>query len=211
MRGPNPKPEPMNPRNIRREVSLITDDERQKIFRQQGVTIWLTGFSGSGKSTIAKALERHLVTGCHYCFILDGDNIRYGLNRDLGFSADDRKENIRRIAEVARLFNVAGMIAITAFISPYRADRDMAREIIGDERFLEVHVSTALDVCESRDPKNLYKKARAGEIQFFTGISDPYEEPHDPALRLDTATLAVEESVNIIYELLKKRGVFGSA
>lgn len=204
-----PDSQPKNPRNIRREDSLVSDQERQQIFRQRGVTIWLTGYSGSGKSTIAKALERQLVSSGHYCYILDGDNIRHGLNRDLGFTADDRKENIRRIAEVARLFNVAGMIAITAFISPYRSDRDMAREIVGEENFLEVHVSTPLEVCEQRDPKSLYKKARAGEILHFTGISDPYEEPHDPALRLDTSMLEVERSVTIIVELLQSRGVFG--
>jgi len=202
-------PHPKHSRNIRREDSLVSDEERQQIFRQRGVTIWLTGFSGSGKSTIAKALERHLVSSGHYCYILDGDNIRHGLNRDLGFTADDRKENIRRIAEVARLFNAAGMIAITAFISPYRSDRDMAREIVGAENFLEVHVSTPLEICEQRDPKNLYKKARAGEIQHFTGISDPYEEPQDPALRLDTSMLEVERSVTIIFDLLQSRGVFG--
>lgn len=201
--------EPLNPRNIRRETSLVSATEREQIFRQRGVTIWLTGFSGSGKSTIAKALERELVTHAQYCFILDGDNIRHGLNRDLGFSADDRKENIRRIAEVSQLFNAAGMIAITAFISPYRADRDMARAIVGSDNFLEVHVCTPLDVCELRDPKNLYKKARAGQITQFTGVSDPYEEPLAPALQLDTSVLEVPESVRRIIDLLNQRGVFG--
>ncbi len=195
-------------RNIRREESIVTSADREKILRQRGVTIWLTGLSGSGKSTVAKELERALIERGHLCFILDGDNIRHGLNRDLGFSADERKENIRRIAEVSHLFNMSGMIAVTAFISPYRADRAMARAIIGDDQFIEVHVSTPIDVCEQRDPKNLYKKARAGEIQQFTGISDPYEAPDQPALRLDTSALSIEASVDQLIKMLERREVF---
>ncbi len=197
-------------RNIVREVSLVSRDEREQRCGQRGVTLWLTGLSGSGKSTVAKALERTLISMGHFCYLLDGDNIRHGLNKDLGFSADDRKENIRRIAEVSHLFNEAGMIVITAFISPYRSDRDGARDIIGSDRFLEVHVSTPLEVCEARDPKNLYKKARSGEIVQFTGISDPYEAPFQPEVVLDTSALSVEESVRTLMAQLSEHGFLQS-
>ena len=195
-------------RNIVREESAVSVADRQKILGQRGVTIWLTGLSGSGKSTIAKELEKQLIADGKLCFILDGDNIRHGLNRDLGFTAEERKENIRRIAEVARLFNQAGIIAVTAFISPYREDREMARQIIGDDDFFEIHVSTPIEVCEKRDPKNLYKRAKAGEIPQFTGVTDPYEEPEAPALQLDTSGLAVDESVTRILKLLTEKDVF---
>jgi bifunctional enzyme CysN/CysC len=195
-------------RNIRREASMVAAGDREQILKQRGVTIWLTGLSGSGKSTIAKELEQQLIRDGHLCYILDGDNIRHGLNRDLGFSAEERKENIRRIAEVAHLFNQAGMIAVTAFISPYRADREMAREIVGAENFLEVHVSTPIEVCEQRDPKSLYKKARAGEIPQFTGITDPYEAPEKPSLEIDASALEPEESVKVIIELMRESVVF---
>jgi adenylylsulfate kinase len=160
----------------------------------------LTGLSGSGKSTLAKALEKRLVESGHLAYILDGDNIRHGLNRDLGFSAQDRTENIRRVAEVARLLNEAGVIVITAFISPYREDRAQARQIIGASRFAEIYVDAPLEVCESRDPKGLYKKARAGEIPQFTGISDPYEAPEAPELRLRTAEESVDQLVARLVE-----------
>jgi bifunctional enzyme CysN/CysC len=176
--------------NIHREASLVPPGQRQALLRQRGGTVWLTGLSGSGKSTIARELERQLFDAGHACYILDGDNIRHGLNRDLGFSATDRTENIRRIAEVARLFNEAGLLVITAFISPYREDRAHARAIVGPERFFEIHVDAPLAVCETRDPKGLYRKARAGEIQQFTGISAPYEPPEEPALILDTTALS---------------------
>ncbi len=195
-------------RNIRREASMVATEDREQILKQRGVTIWLTGLSGSGKSTIAKQLEQQLVQDGHLCYILDGDNIRHGLNRDLGFSAEERKENIRRIAEVAHLFNMAGMIAVTAFISPYRADREMAREIVGADNFLEVHVSTPIEVCEQRDPKSLYKKARAGEIPQFTGITDPYEAPGKPSLEIDASALEPEESVKAIIQLMRESDVF---
>jgi bifunctional enzyme CysN/CysC len=195
-------------RNIRREASMVATEDREQILKQRGVTIWLTGLSGSGKSTIAKQLEQQLVQDGHLCYILDGDNIRHGLNRDLGFSAEERKENIRRIAEVAHLFNMAGMIAVTAFISPYRADREMAREIVGADNFLEVHVSTPIEVCEQRDPKSLYKKARAGEIPQFTGITDPYEAPGKPSLEIDASALEPEESVKAIIQLMRDSDVF---
>lgn len=193
-------------RHISREASLVSRAEREQRLGQRGVTLWLTGLSGSGKSTIAKALEQALVEAGHVCYLLDGDNIRHGLNRNLGFSAEDRAENIRRIAEVARLFNNAGVIVITAFISPYRIDRDNARAIIGKECFIEGYVSTSLEVCEARDPKQLYRKARAGEIAQFTGVSDPYESPEDPAIVLDTATLSVDQSVQLLSDQLRLRG-----
>ena len=184
--------------NITREKELVATAERERLLGQRGATIWLTGLSGSGKSTIAKHLEKRLIELGHPAYILDGDNIRHGLNRDLGFSAEDRAENIRRIAEVARLFNEAGLLVITAFISPYRRDRDHAREVIGSDRFFEIHVSTPLAVCEKRDPKGLYRKARAGEIREFTGISAPYEPPERPALAVDAAVDDVEACVEQI-------------
>ena len=178
--------------------------ERARLLGQRPCTLWLTGLSGAGKSSVAKALEKRLLAEGNACFVLDGDVVRQGLNQDLGFSPDDRKENIRRLAEVARLFNQAGMIVITAFISPYREDRRRAREIIGAERFLEVHVDATLEECERRDVKGLYQKARAGEIPDFTGISAPYEAPETPELRLDTTALSVEESVEEILDLLRQ-------
>jgi bifunctional enzyme CysN/CysC len=216
--------------NIVKSDSLVSAEDRQNLLNQKGATLWLTGLSGSGKSTIARQLERELIDLGHVCYILDGDNIRHGLNRDLGFSMEDRTENIRRIAEVAHLFNEAGVIVITAFISPYRADREQARAIItqGAERkvhseenpmrhalgslpqnFIEIFVDTPLEVCERRDPKGLYKKARAGEIPQFTGISDPYEAPEKPELVLPTAELSVEASVDVIIAKLREEGVIG--
>ncbi len=197
-------------KNIRPEPSLVTPAERQKVAGQKAVTLWLTGLSGSGKSTIAQALEKRLLAAGHLAYILDGDNLRHGLNRDLGFSAPDRAENIRRVAEVSRLFNQAGVMIITSFISPYRQDREIARAIIGEEQFLEIHVSTPLEICESRDVKGLYKKARAGEITQFTGISDPYEAPEAPALVLPAHELEVEEAANRLYGLLLERGCFSA-
>lgn len=196
-------------RNIKVEHGLVTPEDREKLLRQTGATIWLTGLSGSGKSTIAKTLEKRLISEGHACYILDGDNIRHGLNRDLGFSAEDRSENLRRISEVARLFNSAGVIVITAFISPYRRNRDMARTIIGEDRFLEVFVDTPIEICEERDVKGLYKKARAGEIPQFTGITDPYEPPENPAIQLSGHTQPVEQSVDVIVGELRSRNILG--
>ncbi len=193
--------------HIRMETGLITRNQREQLLGQKGVTLWLTGLSGSGKSTISQAVEQALITKGRTAFILDGDNVRHGLNRDLGFSAKDRTENIRRIAEVARLFNEAGVIVLTAFISPFRADRELARQIIGPDHFLEIFVNTPLAVCEQRDPKGLYKKARAGEIRQFTGISDPYEPPTTPALALSGYERPVEESTEVIITLLRQKGV----
>lgn len=183
----------------------VTPADRARLLRQEAATIWLTGLSGSGKSTLAFELEHALVQQGYPAYVLDGDNVRHGLNRELGFSPQDRHENIRRIAEVARLLNDAGMMVITAFISPYRQDRAMARDIVGREHFLEVHLATRLHVCEQRDPKGLYRKARSGEISDFTGISAPYEAPDNPALTLDTASLSVEQSVAHILQKLAPR------
>jgi len=195
--------------NIVKSDSLVSADERQKLLGQHGATIWLTGLSGSGKSTIAQQLEKELIAQGHLCYILDGDNVRHGLNRDLGFSMEDRKENIRRIAEVAALMNDAGVIVISSFISPYISDRADAREVIGDESFIEVFVDTPIEVCEQRDPKGLYKKARTGEIQQFTGVSDPYEAPQDAEITLPTEELAPAEAANMIIDDLKGRGIIG--
>lgn len=162
-------------------------EDRNRLLGQRPLTIWLTGLSASGKSTLAFALERRLVDVGRACYVLDGDNIRHGLNKDLGFSHQDRTENIRRIAEVARLMNNAGLIVITAFISPYRDDRRLAREIVGAERFVEVYISTPIETCEGRDPKGMYKRARAGQLSGFTGVNDPYEPPETPDLTIDTS------------------------
>ncbi len=174
-----------------------------------GCTVWMTGLSGSGKSTIASALEHALVGRGVFAYRLDGDNVRHGLNANLGFSANDREENIRRIGEVSKLFADAGVVAITSFISPYRADRAKVRALheAAGLPFVEVFVDTPIEVCESRDPKGLYKKARAGEIKGFTGIDDPYEAPEAPEVTLPTAELSIEESVQVILENLEKAGI----
>jgi adenylyl-sulfate kinase len=183
----------------------ITRADRSQLLRQTPATVWLTGLSGAGKSTLAFALEQHLVAQGNACYVLDGDNVRHGLSRDLGFSSEDRSENIRRIAEVAKLINDAGLIVIAAFISPLQGDREMARQIIGPEFFLEVHVSTTLQVCEERDPKGYYKHARAGNIPGFTGITAPYEPPVAPALSLDTAVTGVSSCVGLLLDTLQPR------
>ena len=180
----------------------VTGDERSILLGQRPATIWLTGLSGAGKSTIGYALERRLLDAGRAAYVLDGDNVRHGLNRDLGFSPQDRAENIRRIAEVARLLNDAGLIVITAFISPYREDREMARTIVGSTGFLEVHVNTPLEVCEGRDPKGFYRLARAGELPAFTGVSAPYESPLAPACSIDTATCGIDGCVDRLLGLL---------
>lgn len=192
-------------RNIVWQRGEVSAAQRVQLFKQEAAAIWLTGLSGSGKSTVAFKLEQALMSRAYPAYVLDGDNVRHGLNGDLGFSPQDRKENIRRIAEVARLFNDAGMMVITAFISPYRQDRAMAREIIGADRFLEVHLATSLAVCEQRDPKGLYRKARQGEIADFTGISAPYEAPEHPALTIDSANMSVSHCVEQIIATLSPR------
>ena len=192
--------------NIKWHHGKITKDDRIKLIKQKGVTIWLTGLSGSGKSTIAVELEHALLENSHQAYILDGDNIRHGLNKNLGFSSEDRSENIRRIGEVAKLFTDANIITITAFISPYRQDRENARKLQKDGEFIEVYVKCPLDVCEQRDTKGLYKKARAGEVKEFTGISAPYEEPLNPEITIDTSKLSVEESTKAILSYLEEKG-----
>ena len=193
--------------NIFRTGGLVSSDDRIGLLGQKGVTIWLTGLSASGKSTIAVQLEQQLIAQGRLCYILDGDNVRHGLNRDLGFSMEDRKENIRRIAEVAALMNEAGVIVISSFISPYRLDRQSARDVIGDDSFIEAFVQASLEVCERRDPKGLYVKARSGEIPQFTGISDPYEEPENAQITLRTEELSPDEAAKIIIDDLQGRGI----
>jgi adenylylsulfate kinase len=184
----------------------ITRADRERLHGHRGVTIWFTGLSGSGKSTLARAAEEALFErGCQV-YVLDGDNIRHGLNRDLGFSPADRTENIRRIGEVAKLFTDFGAIVLTAFISPYREDRNTARAVHAEGDFVEVFVDCSLDVCEQRDTKGLYKKARRGEIREFTGISAPYEPPEAAELTLDTAENSVEECVAQLLDYLKENG-----
>ena len=192
--------------NIKWHHGKITKEDRVKLLNQKGATIWLTGLSGSGKSTIAVELEHALIENKHQAYILDGDNIRHGLNKNLGFSPEDRTENIRRIGEVAKLFTEANIITIAAFVSPYREDRDNVRKLLGRGEFVEIYVKCSLEVCETRDTKGLYKKARAGEVKDFTGISAPYEEPLNPELTIDSSTLSVEESAREILNYLEEKG-----
>ena len=180
---------------------MMTRSDKEQLLGQRGVMVWFTGLSGSGKSTVALGVERELHKRGILCRILDGDNIRSGINKNLGFSADDRKENIRRIAEIGKLFVDTG-VTLSAFISPTNESRHMASEIIGADDFREVYVSTPLEVCEQRDVKGLYARARRGEIKDFTGVSAPFEVPEHPALTLDTSVLTLEESVNKVLELI---------
>ena len=184
---------------------MMTRADKEQLLNQRGLMVWFTGLSGSGKSTIAIALERELHRRGLLCRILDGDNIRSGINNNLGFSEEDRVENIRRIAEVGKLFVDTGIITLAAFISPNNALRQMAAEIIGKEDFIEVYVSTPIEVCEQRDVKGLYARARRGEIKDFTGVSAPFEAPEHPDLSLDTSVLTLEESVGELIELILKR------
>lgn len=196
----------MKEKNIRWHDGAATPAERHALLGQKGCVVWLTGLSGSGKSTVAHALEHTLIGRRHAAFALDGDNVRHGLNADLGFSPEDRDENIRRIAHVARLFADAGLIAITACISPYRAGREQARAVAGPERFIEVFLDVPLAVCEQRDPKGLYRKARAGAVGEFTGVAAPYEPPASPDIRLDTSKSDVAACVEAIVRELDRRG-----
>jgi adenylylsulfate kinase len=193
--------------NIVWHATAITKQQRQQLNGHKSCVLWFTGLSGSGKSTLANAVEQRLHQLGLRSYILDGDNIRHGLNRGLGFSAEDRKENIRRIAEVAKLFVDAGVIALTAFISPFREDRDLARGLLEEGEFVEIYVKCPLEECERRDPKGLYKKAREGQIPEFTGISSPYEEPLAPELVIDSSELSVEESVDIVIQYLKEQSI----
>jgi len=192
--------------NITWHEGHVTRKEREKILGQRGVTVWLTGLSGSGKSTVATAAEQVVLGMGKLAYVLDGDNVRHGLNKNLGFSPEDRTENIRRIGEVAKLFNDSGILVFTAFISPYRDDRDAVRELMAEGDFVEVLVDADVATCEERDTKGLYKKARAGEIPEFTGISAPYEAPERPELVLDTATQSLQESVEQLVGYLEEKG-----
>ena len=195
--------------NITWHEGDVTPDMRKENMGQQGATLWLTGLSGSGKSTVAMALEKLLLSQGRHAYCLDGDNIRHGLNKNLGFSAEDRAENIRRIGEVTKLFADSGMITINSFISPYRVDRDQARAAHAESEipFFEIYVACPLEEAEKRDPKGLYKKARAGEIKGFTGIDDPYEEPESAELVLNTHEQTIEESALALFKLLQDKGI----
>ena len=187
--------------------STVTRALREQLNGHRGAVIWFTGLSGAGKSTVAHALEERLHhRGCH-TFVFDGDNVRHGLCRDLGFSPQDRAENIRRIGEMVNLFVDAGVVALTAFISPFRADRERVRQRVGEQDFIEVYCRCAIEVCERRDTKGLYRRARAGEIKDFTGISSPYEPPENPELALDTGSEPLEACVDKVMVLLQQRGV----
>ena len=192
--------------NITWHEGSVTRDERQNLLNQKGVTVWMTGLSASGKSTIACILEQMLLHRRKHAYRLDGDNIRMGLNKNLGFSAEDRAENIRRIGEVAKLFTDAGVIAITSFISPYKKDRDAVRASAKPGEFVEVYVHVSLAEAEKRDPKGLYKKARAGQLKNFTGIDDPYEAPEKPELLIQTETTSPESAAKQIFEYLERGG-----
>ncbi|GAA4875164.1 adenylyl-sulfate kinase [Ferrimonas pelagia] len=185
----------------------VSEQQRRALKGHEPSVLWFTGLSGSGKSTLANALERRLAQMGVHTYLLDGDNVRHGLNRDLGFSDTDRVENIRRIGEVAKLFADAGTLVLTAFISPFRADRALVEQLLPQGQFLEIFVDTPLAECERRDPKGLYQKARTGEIRHFTGIDSDYEPPLAPALRLDTKAQSIEECVEAMVTLLKQRQV----
>ena len=193
--------------NITWHHAIITRDDRERLLGQKGFTLWFTGLSRSGKSTLATELEKRLYERGYITFILDGDNIRHGLNRDIGFSPEDREENIRRIGEVAHLFTQAGIINMTAFISPYRGDRKKARDLTNEGEFIEIFCRCSVDACEKRDRKGLYEKARAGEIPEFTGISAPYEEPENPEITIDTDKETIEEGVEKIISYLENNGL----
>jgi len=195
---------PVKATNITWHEGSVTREERQRLLNQKGVTVWMTGLSASGKSTIACILEQMLLHQKKHAYRLDGDNVRHGLNKNLGFSAEDRAENIRRIGEVAKLFTDAGVIAITSFISPYTKDRDAVRASMKPSEFIEVYVNVSLATAEKRDPKGLYKKARAGELKGFTGIDDPYEPPAKAEIVIDTETTSAEDAARQIFTYLER-------
>ena len=190
----------------------VNREDRNKLLKQKGATVWFTGLSGSGKSTVMVAVEQALHQRGHLCYRLDGDNIRLGINKNLGFSAEDRAENIRRIGEIAKLFVDTGVIVLSGFVSPYRADRELVRALHAESSmdFIEVFVDVPLEVAEQRDPKGLYKKARAGEIKNFTGIDDPYEAPESPELVLPSHELSLEEEVEVVLSQLKTAGIISA-
>ncbi len=195
--------------NITWHQSHVERAQRERLLGQRGCTLWFTGLPSSGKSTAAFTLEHALVSQGRLAYVLDGDNIRHGLNKNLGFSAADREENIRRIGEVARLFADCGVLTMTSFISPYRKDRDTVRALhaAGGLPFIEVHVATPIGTCEQRDPKGLYKKARAGQLKGFTGIDDPYEAPLQPELTLDATGTSPQEATVLLLDYLRKQGL----
>ena len=197
--------------NIVWQQHAVSRSDREAQKQQQAVVLWFTGFSGAGKSTVASALEQALLARGAHTYLLDGDNVRHGLCAGLGFSEADRNENLRRVGAVAGLMVDAGLIVLSAFVSPLRAQRDAIRQSLPEGRFIEIFVSTSLDVCEQRDVKGLYQKARRGEIANFTGISDPYEAPLQPELTLDTGVLSLEQSVAACLQLLEQRGILYSA
>ncbi len=199
-----------NNSNIVWQTCMLNKAQRSEQKGQKPCIIWFTGLSGSGKSTLASALEQKLFELNRHTYLLDGDNVRHGLNKDLGFSDKDRHENIRRIGEVSALFADAGLLVLAAFISPFRAERRMVRALVGPDEFIEIHVATPLSTCEQRDPKGLYKKARAGEIRNFTGIDSEYETPENPQLLIDTSVLSVDQCVERIISYLEGREVLKS-
>ncbi len=198
--------------NVHWHDGEVSREDRAHLLDQKGATIWFTGLSGSGKSTVAVALEQALLREGKLAYRLDGDNVRMGLNKNLGFSAEDRAENIRRIGEASKLFADAGILCLNSFISPYIADRDIVRQLHdeGNLAFIEVFVDVSLDEAEKRDPKGLYKKARAGEIKNFTGIDDPYEAPKNPEIHLHTDNMTLDEEVELIMTALRERGLLSA-
>ena len=196
----------MKENNIVRFDGYVKRKDRNKTYGHKSGVVWFTGLSASGKSTIAHTLEKILFEKGIKVYVFDGDNIRHGLNSDLGFSPEDRRENLRRIAEVSKLFVDAGLIVLACFISPYRKDREYIKQIIGKEDFIEIYVKCPVEVCEKRDPKGFYKKAKAGIIKGYTGIDAPYEEPENPDLIIESDKLSPEESANKVYEFLVKKG-----
>ena len=197
--------------NLTWHVGEVDKAARTAAHGHRGAVLWFTGLSGSGKSTIGHRVERMLIERGAFAYVLDGDNIRHGLNSDLGFAPEDRVENIRRIGEVARLFSDAGALVVSAFISPYRKDRDRIRGLMGEGEFVEVFVDTPLEVCEARDPKGLYKKARAGEISNFTGLDAPYEAPESPEVHLRTADLSIDEAATQVIRYLEQQNILGES
>lgn len=192
--------------NITWHEHHVAKEDRAKLGGHRGAVLWFTGLSACGKSTVANTVDHMLHSRGIRSYVLDGDNVRHGLNKNLGFSAEDRAENIRRIGEVAKLFADAGVLTLTAFISPYKADRDAVRELLDDGEFIEVYVNASLETCEKRDPKGLYKKARAGEIKGFTGIDDPYEAPESPELTLDADNKSIDDLAGEVVSYLESKG-----
>lgn len=197
--------------NLTWHIGEVDKEARASAHGHRGAVLWFTGLSGSGKSTIGHRVERMLIERGAFAYVLDGDNIRHGLNSDLGFAPEDRVENIRRIGEVARLFADAGGLVLSAFISPYRKDRERVRGLMGPGEFIEVFVDTPLEICEARDPKGLYKKARAGEISNFTGLDAPYEAPASPEVHLETENLSVDEAAGLVVRYLEEQHILGES